>query len=270
MNATRSSRPGQELVVAEPAQGEIVAWLDELAEIIEREHAAVTAAVGAALRHAIVAGDNLLDAQAQLDEASFERWVEARGLHYRTAQKYMRLATYQDELMALPDFYDLTMTRANLYLRGLPRRIGPDAEAREQLIEEIKRLHELKTPVREIARSLGVSRDTIRYHTDVKYRNEQKRRRVEQIKRSRDIERGQETIRRLRSRGGTLQDAYYALSKTYGLLKKASTETHNPEEQRDLERSLSALNEAEGWIERAVRSDLPANQRPRVQRIKHR
>jgi len=270
MTSSRSSS-GQEIVPAAPSSGavEVLDWLDDLAIVVEREHLAANAAVNAVLQHAILAGEGLLDAQAQLDEASFERWVEARGIHYRTAQKYMRLASYKDELTELPEFYDLSMTRANLYLRGLPRRIGPNAEAREAMIAEIKRLHLAKMPERQIARTLGVTRHTVRYHTDPNFARDKKRERAQQIQQARSAERQRETERRLREQGGSLPEGYYLIRRAYLQVKKASTETHNLEERRDLERALKSLNEAEGWIERAIRSDLPAARRPKVQRSRH-
>ena len=250
-------------------QGEIVPSLDELASTVEREHRAVVDAVQSALLHALEAGLALLNARATLaDDVSFERWVDERGVHHRTAQKYMRLATYRDELMALPEANDLSMTRAHLFLRGLPRRIGPDWEAREAMIAEIRRLKTRGDSQKAIARTLGISVHTVRYHTNVKYREKRKRDRMRQLNDFRKARKYMETERRLRDRGGSVSEGYALVRRALLQLQAALEEATTVDERRELERAMASLHETEDWIGRAIRADVPAARRTKVRRAK--
>jgi hypothetical protein len=238
--------------------------LDELAGTVEREHAAVTDALRAALTHALAAGDALLQAQDELrDVPSFERWIEARGFGYRTAQKYMRLASYRDRLEAHPDYGDLTANPATLYLRGLPKRTREDEE-QSALNDEITRLHADGVGSREISRMLGCHLSTVRYHTDPAYREAKIRREATRVSGLRVQARETETVRRLEIRGGHLQEAHVALAGVEESLEQAKAKAQNGDERRDIQLALDSLTTAKHYLARAVRSDLDRNHRTKV------
>lgn len=240
--------------------------LDLLAATVEREHFEVAKAIALALSHALAAGDALLSAQGELkNEASFERWVEARGLHYRTAQKYMRLALYREQLEALPEFNDLTMTRANLYLRGLPKRTSRGQE-QELLVAEIHRLHGEGMALREIGRALGCSTNAARYHVDSAYREQKNKRDAARLGKIRTDAREAETVRRLEVRGGPLQTAHHTLTHVEETLGEAKDATQSADERRDIQRAIDSVLEARHWLARAIRSDLDHSRRTKIKR----
>lgn len=249
-----------DLVLHRPESPSIAEW----AVTVEREHQAVAKAFGEALGHALTAGDALLLAQAQMaDEDSFERWVEARGLHYRTAQKYMRLATYREQLETLPEFQALSVHRASLYLRGLPKRVAQDEE-KEALAEEIGRLHREGVSNKGIGRALGCHPSTVRYHLDPEYRQRKISTRVREQRHVRVTERESETVRRLEIRGGPLQEAHVALAGAEDTLTRAKQEAVDEDERRDIQRAVDSVVEAKHWLARAIRADLDRNRRTKV------
>ncbi len=75
--------------------------LSGLAEKINAEHRACEDAVGAALTHAMNAGELLVEAKASLPHGAFGPWlVENFAGSDRTARAYMRVHSHRDELEA--------------------------------------------------------------------------------------------------------------------------------------------------------------------------
>jgi hypothetical protein len=67
--------------------------LTVLAGRIKAEHAAVCDSLKASVRHAMAAGDLLIEAKAALPHGQWLPWLRDHcGFHLRTAQSYMRLA----------------------------------------------------------------------------------------------------------------------------------------------------------------------------------
>lgn len=241
-----------ELVKAEPT------GLDALWATVEREHAAAGIALKSALDHALAAGQALLEAQAAFTGDSFEREVEARGLSYRTAQRYMRIAAHQVELKLAPA--DLSLAQADMWLRGRPRRSTRD----EEMVAEIERLHAQGLGARQIAKRLRIARDTVRYHLDPDYRAKKLGRRVVDQRKTRRGNRDEETVRRVQSQGGPIFDGYRLVCEARAELERALEAAKTASEQWDLRCAIDCLIETEDRIARAVRADLPVQQKTRI------
>ena len=68
--------------------------LADLAARIRDEHQQVASAMQAGLAHALTAGELLLAAKKQIEHGRWEAWItEQCGIHERTGQQYMRIAT---------------------------------------------------------------------------------------------------------------------------------------------------------------------------------
>jgi hypothetical protein len=86
--------------------------LAELADQINREHAAVEAGLRASLHHAVLVGQLLIEAKRQIEHGNWGQWVGA-NCHFseKTAQNYMRVAR------SLPALQAKSATVADLSLR---------------------------------------------------------------------------------------------------------------------------------------------------------
>ena len=80
---------------------EVEKSLGNLAERINEEHRACETAVGAALAHAISAGELLIEAKGRLPHGAFGSWIsENFAGSDRTARAYMRVYSHREELEA--------------------------------------------------------------------------------------------------------------------------------------------------------------------------
>lgn len=241
--------------------------LADLAGVVEREHAEVTGALVRALEHAMAAGDALLSAQRELvGVTGFGHWVKDRGLNADTAERYMRLAAYREHLEALPEFPELSVNRAQLCLRGMPRRKRPD-QGGDELGVEIRRLHSEGVSEVEIAHMVGCSRSGVRYHIDPNYAARSRRSGAGRATKQRAADRDAETARRVEARGGALQEAHGALAQIEDTLGEAIDAATSVDERLDLQRALKSIAEAKHWLARAVRSDLDRNTRPKLRKV---
>jgi hypothetical protein len=74
-------------------------WLAELADRIRVEHQAVSTALKESLRHAIEAGELLIEAKKQVGHGQWLPWLQERcAISERTAQLYMRVAKNRKEI----------------------------------------------------------------------------------------------------------------------------------------------------------------------------
>jgi hypothetical protein len=98
--------------------GDTVVWSNSLAGLAARirvEHEAVAVALRDSVRHAIVAGELLVEAKAQLVHGQWRPWLrEHCAISERTAQLYMRVAKNRAEIEAQirNDVADLTLSEA--------------------------------------------------------------------------------------------------------------------------------------------------------------
>lgn len=75
-------------------------YLAELRDRLKDEHAAVAKALKTSLKHALTAGDILIEAKARLKHGEWLPWIASCGLSVRTAQRYMSLARNRPEIEA--------------------------------------------------------------------------------------------------------------------------------------------------------------------------
>jgi hypothetical protein len=101
-------------------------YLAELRERLKDEHAAVAKALKTSLKHALTAGDILIEAKAQLEHGQWLPWLKSCGLSERTTQRYIRLARYRTTIEANPTtLSDLGISGA-LALLVVPRDSGDE------------------------------------------------------------------------------------------------------------------------------------------------
>jgi hypothetical protein len=87
--------------------------LPDLAARIKIEHTAVAAALRDSIKHAIAAGELLLEAKEQVPHGQWLPWLrENCGVSPRSAQGYLRLANHRGELEANALLAHLTMEEA--------------------------------------------------------------------------------------------------------------------------------------------------------------
>jgi hypothetical protein len=104
-------------------------WLAALRDNLRDTHAAVKAAIKDSLRHAMAAGDILVEAKGGLKHGEWLPWLRSAGLSERTAQRYMRIAR---ERGAIEAKYD---TLSDLDVTGALRLIADGEWQTEPLID---------------------------------------------------------------------------------------------------------------------------------------
>ncbi len=102
--------------------------LADLAARIKAEHEAISESVRDSVARAIVVGELLIEAKAQLDHGQWLPWLSHCGVPARTAQTYMELARLDPNAQRVAD---LPLRRAVLHLRKLHQR-EERAAGREQ------------------------------------------------------------------------------------------------------------------------------------------
>src|SRR5271163_3492730 len=93
--------------------------LVDLAARIKTEHTAVSSALKESLRHAIAAGELLLEAKDQVPHGQWLPWLQKHcSIFERTAQLYMRVAKNRAEIenQIRNDVADLTLNEATALL----------------------------------------------------------------------------------------------------------------------------------------------------------
>jgi hypothetical protein len=137
--------------------------LDGLAKRINEEHRRCEGAVNTALKHAMNAGDLLLEAKLGAPHGTWQGWLED---HFdgsvRTAQAYMRVASRRDEVEAAK-----TQSSAPLSLDGALKALSTPKDVpqpgRPATLEEMEaRAEDALSEVRVAALSIAENLDAIR------------------------------------------------------------------------------------------------------------
>jgi hypothetical protein len=114
--------------------GQIVLDLDQLAVAIRGEHEACEAAMTATVRHAIRAGDLLIDAKAQVRHGEWIGWLaENFDGHRNLASSYMRLAANAQRVVHLDS------VRQAIAELAMPREVLPELDATPEVTDRDQR-----------------------------------------------------------------------------------------------------------------------------------
>jgi hypothetical protein len=237
--------------------------LDELAAHANAESRAacliIEGAIRSSMAHAISAGEALLVAKERHPKnGQWKSWVvENFELGYASAANYMRVAFYREQLDHV-----LTVREALVLLRGLPQlphsTLPGRFEGRGAAFEaEAKRLLKEGMPLREVARLLNVSTDTVRTHTDPSYRaaKRETRRRNERLRTAeRKALAEKEKADAIRKAGGNISSAYGFVRKALVELDAALGDATDAEVRAALRSAMAGCHKAEDEIGKAVRS----------------
>lgn len=168
--ATSDERP-LEVVLAEHADDGVVVpagalTLTEVAAAANEEHRIVQAAGMSMFEHAVRAGELLHNAREQVGRGEWARWRDANfDASGWTAGFYIRVYEHQSEIRErLGATPTLTAARELIADRSF-RPIAPP-----EVQEEAARLAAEGVPFRQIAKQLGVSRQSARRYSDPAYR----------------------------------------------------------------------------------------------------
>jgi Protein of unknown function (DUF3102) len=148
------------------AHVETLPALSTLVDTVRSEHEMAVAQSQSALQHAIRAGEALLNAREQVGLAQWAEWLADNfSFAPTTAQRYVRLAVYQSEVLAAEAG---SISEGLEAIRGLP----PTADANdlrrapEETVAEARALSEAGHGPAHIAAQLGVNRNTVQRWTN--------------------------------------------------------------------------------------------------------
>lgn len=132
--------------------------LRELITRIRGEHDGTTAALASALDHAVRCGEALIEAKTLVPPGGWGDWLDSNvPVSRQIASGYMRLAAFKDSLDQ-----SLTITSNLQLLRGMPPMRRGTPRLPEGTREEALRMHDAGGSISEIARALGITKDTVR------------------------------------------------------------------------------------------------------------
>lgn len=230
--------------------------LPELAALANSEHGLVVEHLSSALVHAIRAGEVLLQAREQVPTGQWMKWVRENvpDIAHVTASKYMRFATYRDELAG---HEGLGVRAAAVLLRELPAvngtRPGGDDEARR---EEARRLYGKEgLTLQQVADELGVGQSTVSRYVNPERTKRKQERNTARAQRERDqARRAAETEERKRradlarkSKSG-YADAYRQTRDSVVALERAYATTLDPFRKEQLRMAVSSARKAEAMV----------------------
>lgn len=238
--------------------------LADLADTANREHEAARAAGMSMLEHAIRAGEALTAAREQCGEGNWRQWLaENFDATPFTASTYIRIAHQRD---ALEDAGRTSVGAALAYLReqgltGPFRAGGGYGNAHdEEVREEARRLcNEEGRDTREVARLLGVSRQSVRRWVDPTYarvaQQMTERARAERraaAKKKAEQAAARKAARAARKAGGGIAKAYSLAESMQDALGRARNEATDNEARAALHRAGEHYRKMRDEIVRAL------------------
>lgn len=222
--------------------------LEELAATINREHAQVQEAVKDAVRHAVIAGEALLQVREQFPGVGWTGWAaENVDLTDWTIKTYIRLARYKDIVLNTPEIS--TITQARSLIAGLPPAVprltgndglgyGPEIKA------QAKALRSDGLTFEAIAETLGIGITAVRDWTQPGYQEARRSREERRKKRRRqerralaETEREEAIKTAVRKAGGAKAEAYAMAERFQDVIAQAHREAANREERQALSRA---------------------------------
>lgn len=228
--------------------------LDELVATANREHELFERALEPALTHGLAAGEALLMARRQALSGDWDRWLSNNFVaSAASANRYMRLAAYKDELGG-----HFSMKTALEALRGLPdaTRRGPSGRYSEEDRQSALRALDNGGKLVAVAASLGVSTTTVwRWRNPEKGLEQRRRcaaRRRQEAKEQATELREQEIRRAVRKAGAALAEAYSMSARMAAVLAQAEREAETPEARESLDSAIGHYHRMRDDIVRAL------------------
>lgn len=231
-----------------PVEGEVLPARETLSELLgraNREHGLVEEALGQALDHVIKCGEALSVVRRDYSDRfkGWEAWAEENFAGGHTvASYYMRIYEHRDLVRDLPN-----VTQAMKRLRGMPALRPPGYRGySEEVREEARALAGSGMSHSEIARMIGVTRDTItnwvdpealRRHRERTRKWHAERRAEQRQKKVEAAERAAE--REARRVGGALAEAYSLAHRLEAPLALAERQATDPEVKQELANAIS-------------------------------
>lgn len=217
--------------------------LDELGEIVEREHEQVGGCLRGALGHALSCGAALLEAHVQCPYGEWGAWLARHASMERSvAQDYMRLAEYRDHI---PSGH-VTITRALKAIGDKPPRAMRRVLDAEQVAMAKDLIRDGRTYA-EVGGILGVSHATVylacnpRAHKRKRALDAERKRRFRAAKKALAEKERADAIA---AKGGEIEKAYNLLRQAEQLVGRARPEVKGREAKEALDEALSSLARA--------------------------
>lgn len=245
-----------ELAVLEPQELSADLSLEELGQVVRREHEAATRKGREAVEHAIRVGEALLAVKKKL--GTEQTWTSWRTEHFPTSmyQIYMRLAAYQGHLR---EQEPTTLPAALRLLRGLPPFDVAEGERGRfhspEMATEAQELRDRGLLQREIGEVLGVSQNTVSRLLNPDLRQKHNRQNAKARRRARlarEALRQQERDRAARRLGGSVAKCYSMILKTAEAAEQARVDSENPEVKSAMSAAQAKLYSARDEIVRAL------------------
>lgn len=230
--------------------------LVDLAAVINQEHALTYYSVIDALEHAILCGEALIKARADVPEGQWTRWVKNNlEMESGAVSRYVRIATYREHLLAADD-RPQTINAAITYLRGIevPRIETPTGSKPGFDVSEARRLRDSGMTYDRIAEMLGVSDVAIQRQLVPGRQRAAIERRTREVNKKRAEEREaaqHEVDEKVGSIGGDLAQAYLWLRDVEAVFERMIADTDN-ETGQTLHTALVSVHRAEDVITRIL------------------
>ena len=236
--------------------------LEQLAQAANDQHQAVAGAASQLLKHAIWAGQALIEAKARVPLGEWEGWA-AENIQFSPSAMavYMRLATYRDEVLA--GGY-AGINAAMTALRGKPRADnGKVMRKPDWMRDEVQRLHEAGLTNKAISELVDVSEITIGrwLNPDVRARAAASaKKRNERLRLARIALQQKERDRVVKQHGGAVAEAYALIRRAAQQLDRAQDEEINREIAGQIRSALGKVHAAEDEIVRTLKGPSRSKQ----------
>lgn len=233
----------------------VVGDLAHLRERINKEYAEVIGGVRVALDHAILCGEALIQARALVPEGEWMAWANDNlEMTYRTANTYMRLATYRQHFTEPMSIDRAVKLLREMVVPALPSggNYGRYVKVTPEIAKEAWRIRQReKLSWAVIAERYGCEAQTLARHCDPELRREVQSRLETARKRRLAAKRAlaaQERERAVRESKGPASTAYGLIRRALQLLDQATPKATNREEKRALTEAMGYLHRGEDAI----------------------